>query len=100
LKILDAMAQGKAVVSTTVGCEGLEVQHGENILIADDADSIAAAVVRLFGDKELRQRLSSAARSLAERRYSWRKIGEDLEQAYQCAWTGACGGRLAAEVNR
>lgn len=100
LKILDAMAQGKAVVSTTIGCEGLDAQHEENILIADDAASIAAAVVRLFGDEGLRQRLACAARSLAERQYSWRKIGEDLERAYQCAWTGACGERVAAEVSQ
>ncbi len=90
LKILDAMAQGKAVVSTSIGCEGLEVTHGENILIADDAEDFASAVVRLFLDDDLRQRLARAGRELVERRYSWHRIGEDLEGAYQCVWSGNC----------
>ncbi len=100
LKILDAMAQGKAVVSTAIGCEGLEVTHDENILIADDAESLAAAVVHLFRDDDLRQRLARAGRELVENRYSWQKIGEDLESAYQCAWIGTCAETALAKERK
>jgi glycosyltransferase involved in cell wall biosynthesis len=88
LKILDAMAQGKAVVSTSVGCEGLDVTDGKNILIADGPERIAAAVVRLFQDEALRRQIARAGRELVERCYSWHKIGEDLQRAYQCAGVG------------
>ncbi|MCL6566457.1 MAG: glycosyltransferase family 4 protein [Acidobacteriia bacterium] len=90
LKILDAMAQGKAVVSTSLGCEGLDVTDGKNILIADDPESMAAAVVRLWSDDALRRQIVCAGRELVERRYSWHRIGEDLHCAYRCAETGLC----------
>ena len=57
LKIYEAMAAGKATVSTTIGAEGLDVHHGEDILLADDAESFAASVVDLQ-----RQRSEDASR--------------------------------------
>ncbi|HEV7703516.1 MAG TPA: glycosyltransferase family 4 protein, partial [Gemmatimonadaceae bacterium] len=71
LKILDAWAMGKAVVATSVGCEGLEAVDGQNILIRDDPASFAAAVATVLHDTGLRTALERNARITAERLYSW-----------------------------
>jgi glycosyltransferase involved in cell wall biosynthesis len=90
LKILDAWAMGKAIVSTSVGCEGLEAVDGVNILIRDTAESFADAVTRVLSDPGLRGRLGHAGRETAEQRYSWEVIsvgllGRYLELAAQAA---------------
>src|SRR5690606_19894173 len=61
LKILNAWAMGKAVVSTSIGCEGLEARDGENILIADTPEAFAAAIDRILRDDVLRKRIGAAA---------------------------------------
>ena len=78
LKILEAMALGTPVVSTSKGAEGLEVTHEENILVADQPEEFAAQVLRLLGDSDLRNRLSIKGRLLVEQRYSWQRIGKDF----------------------
>jgi glycosyltransferase involved in cell wall biosynthesis len=88
LKILDAMAMGKCVVSTTVGCEGLEVKKGENILVADAPEDFANEILRVLGDDDLRRRIAAAGRTLVEKRYSWDIIGRELTRAHQCALEG------------
>ncbi|MBI5396610.1 MAG: glycosyltransferase [Verrucomicrobia bacterium] len=80
LKILEAFAAGKAVVSTTKGCEGLAVEHGRDILIADDPARFAAEVVRVLRDAALRRRLGMAARGLVERDYDWRIVMDGFRQ--------------------
>lgn len=80
LKIFEAMATGKAVVSTTVGAEGLDVHHGEDILLADDAESFADSVVRLLRDGEARRRMERAARALAAQ-YDWEVIAARFAEA-------------------
>jgi glycosyltransferase involved in cell wall biosynthesis len=85
LKILDAMATGKPVVSTSVGCEGLRVTPGDDILIADAAADFSARIVELFESRELRSKIGAAGRRLVEREYSWERIGQQLEAAYNCA---------------
>lgn len=85
LKILDAMAMGKAIVSTSVGCEGLRVTHGENILVADRPQEFAGAIMRLLENDTLRRRVGAAGRALVERAYSWERIAARLEHAYRCA---------------
>jgi len=75
LKLLEAMAMGKAIVSTTIGAEGLPVQHGKNIVLADDPHTFARDVVTLLRENELRQEFEENARALVERDYSWRKVG-------------------------
>jgi len=82
LKILDAWAMGKAVVSTSIGCEGLEVTDGEDILIRDAPDAIADAVLQVLHDGGLRSRLERNGRRLAVERYSWDLIGGQLRAAY------------------
>jgi len=69
LKIFEAMAMGKAVVSTSVGAEGLPVKHGEHLLLADKPSDFAAAVVSLLRDEALRSKLGMAARRLVEECY-------------------------------
>lgn len=71
LKILEAFAMGKAVVTTSLGCEGLDVVPGEHLLVADEPRAFAEAVVRLLGDDRERARLGAAGRALVERAYSW-----------------------------
>jgi glycosyltransferase involved in cell wall biosynthesis len=75
LKILEAMALGTPVVSTSKGAEGLAVTSGQDILIADDPAEFATQVVRLLGDVALRERLVANARRLVERTYDWAEIG-------------------------
>lgn len=82
LKILESMALGRAVVSTTVGCEGLDVVDGEHLLIADSAPGFAAAVTRLLRDRPLRREIARNARNLVKRRYDWGMIGENLAELY------------------
>ena len=76
LKIFEAMSMGKAVVSTSVGAEGLPVQTGENILLADEPNDFASSVITLLRDSNLRRRLGTAARSLVHENYSWPKVAE------------------------
>jgi glycosyltransferase involved in cell wall biosynthesis len=78
LKIYEAMAAGKAVVSTSIGAEGLDVRHGENILLSDDADGFAESVVQLLNDKEERIRLGDNASRLAAQ-YDWAIISQRFE---------------------
>ncbi len=74
LKIYEAMATAKAVVSTTVGAEGLDVHHGRDIVLADDPPSFAQAVIKLIQDRELRRHYETAAAETAAR-YDWPAIG-------------------------
>jgi glycosyltransferase involved in cell wall biosynthesis len=82
LKILDALSMRKAIISTAVGCEGLEVAHGEHLLVADEPQAFAAQVVSVLRDRALARRLGAAGRMLVERRYEWRVIAGDLMQVY------------------
>jgi glycosyltransferase involved in cell wall biosynthesis len=81
LKIFEAMGMGKAIVSTTVGAEGLPVTDGGDILIADAPESFAGAVVRLLREDGLRRRLERAARALVVGRYDWSAVARDFEDA-------------------
>ncbi len=75
LKIFEAMAMGKPVVSTTIGAEGLPVQDQKDILLADDPQRFADAVVQLIQSPGLRAHMGLAARALVESGYSWTAIG-------------------------
>lgn len=79
LKLYESMAAGNAIVSTTIGAEGLAVTSGENLVLADGAEEFAAAVVSLLGDDGRRQSLGVAARTLVEDRYSWSAAVVDFE---------------------
>jgi polysaccharide biosynthesis protein PslH len=81
LKIFEAMSMGKAVVSTTIGAEGLPIAGGEHLLLADDPASFARAVVGLLRDSGRRSQLEAAARALVVARYDWSAVAGALEQA-------------------
>ena len=84
LKILDAMAMGKAVVSTSVGCEGLNVENGNNILIADSPSTFSNAVLDLLVKKEKRSVIERNARRTAKE-YDWELLYKIQETVYQSA---------------
>ena len=85
LKIFEAMAMGKAVVSTTIGAEGLPVTHRKDILLADDPGQFANAVVSLIRDTDARRRLEAAARRLVVDHYDWSAVASDFEAALRTA---------------
>lgn len=85
LKILESMALGTPVVSTSKGAEGLDVKHNENILIADTPSDFAICVSAVIQDRRLRERLSEAGRSLVWSRYDWNVVGEQLRTVVEQA---------------
>ena len=82
LKVLEAMALGKAIVTTRIGAEGIELEPGRDACFADDAEGFARAVVRLLEQPPEVQRLGAAARRAAELRYGWSAIGAAMLPAY------------------
>ena len=82
LKILNSWAMGKPVVSTAIGCEGLDAIDGENILIRDEPAAFAQAVVRVLNDPALGRRLGHGGRKTVERLYSWDVVGSRMIDAY------------------
>jgi glycosyltransferase involved in cell wall biosynthesis len=84
LKILEAMALGTPVISTSKGAEGLAVTHNEHLLIADDPITFAGAIQRLLNEPDLRQRLAANARRLVEQHYDWDQIGRRFVDLIDC----------------
>ena len=83
LKIFEAMSMGKAVVSTTVGAEGLPVTPGRHLVLADEPAAFARAIVELIRDGERRRRLELEARRLVVERYDWSAVATDFEDALE-----------------
>jgi glycosyltransferase involved in cell wall biosynthesis len=83
LKILEAMAAEVPVVSTTLGAEGLEVRHAENILIADTNEQLAEAIISLAEYEARRNELSAAGHALVSSHYEWSSLGAELFRAYE-----------------
>jgi len=83
LKVLEAMAMGKAVVSTTLGCEGIHAAPGGDIVLADKADDFAMQVLALLGDQARCDELGRAARTFVEHHFDWQTVTRSLEQAYE-----------------
>lgn len=74
LKVLDAMANGIPVVTTSVGAEGLSITHGDHAWIAETAPELVEGILRIKQDAELANRLSSKAFALVRDRFSWDAI--------------------------
>jgi glycosyltransferase involved in cell wall biosynthesis len=85
LKVLDAFAARRAVVSTRVGAEGIEAEDATHLLLRDDPDTFAQAVVSLLDDRAKRQELAAAARKLAETEYDWHVLAGRLERVLEAA---------------
>jgi polysaccharide biosynthesis protein PslH len=97
LKIFEAMAMSKAVVSTSVGAEGLPVKSGENILLADTPQEFADAVILLLRNPGERRRLGTAARTLVHENYSWPKVAESFASTLQEVIAGQRSRRAVSE---
>jgi len=82
IKILEAMACGKAVVTTSTGAEGIADAAEGALIVADDPALFAAAVSELLGDAKRREALGERARELVERRFSWQRVLDDLDGIY------------------
>ena len=89
LKILDAMGMGKAIVSTSIGAEGLGTEHGTELLLADATTSFAKDVITLLNDYKYRHQLSQNARKFVLSSYGWDAIGQSLSQSYDDLLAGA-----------
>jgi polysaccharide biosynthesis protein PslH len=83
IKILEALAAGKAVVSTRLGAEGLKVTHGENILLADEPAEFADCVVHLLEQPALRSELGRNGRGLVEQHYDWDAATDRLDEVFR-----------------
>jgi glycosyltransferase involved in cell wall biosynthesis len=79
LKIVEAMAMGKPIVSTSIGAEGIDVEDGRHLLIADTPAQFATAVGRVLDDRTLAARLGAEGRALVTARYSWEAAASGLE---------------------
>jgi sugar transferase (PEP-CTERM/EpsH1 system associated) len=98
LKIFEAMAAGRVVVSTTIGAEGLPTESGRHLLIADTAESMADSVVAVLRDPALRRRIEREARALVTRHYDWSVAAAQLERSLIDA--EAAGKAVAPSLHR
>ncbi|MGA9109163.1 MAG: glycosyltransferase [Smithella sp.] len=89
LKILEAMAMGKAVVSTSIGAEGIDYIDGEDILIADTVQTFAQKVLRLLSYPDEALKIGENARRLVEQKYAWEILLDKMDDAYSSAVTNA-----------
>lgn len=78
LKVVEALAMGKAMVSTSLGCEGIDVKDGQHLLIRDDPQLFAGAVIRLLQDPQQRAALGQAGRRLAIEKYDWQVVARPM----------------------
>jgi polysaccharide biosynthesis protein PslH len=83
LKVAEAMALGRAIVSTSIGCEGIDVVDGEHIFIADEAEEFARKTIQLLSDAQLRANMVSRARKLAVEKYDWGALADGLTEIYR-----------------
>lgn len=83
IKILEAMALARPVVSTTIGAEGIEASDGEHLSLADEPQAIAEAIARLLSDTGRSEQMGRAASLLVQCKYSWDSLGDELNTIYQ-----------------
>lgn len=82
LKVMEALSMRRPVVSTRIGCEGIEVEDGKSILVEDNPAEFARAVVRLFRDPVLRGDLTREGAEVVHRKYDWSVVGRRMLEAY------------------
>lgn len=92
LKILEAFAAGRPVVSTALGCEGLDVADGEHLAIADHPLAFAAAILRVLRERDVALRFVAAGRALVERRYDRAVVERDIAAIYDALGNERGGG--------
>jgi glycosyltransferase involved in cell wall biosynthesis len=82
LKILESMAVGLPMVTTSIGCEGIDVTDGEHILVADDPDTFAHKVTRLLNDQCMRQIIARKGHQMVKQNYTWEVVEQELNRIY------------------
>jgi glycosyltransferase involved in cell wall biosynthesis len=85
VKILNALAQGLPIVSTSLGCEGIAVTHGQDVLIANHPHDFAEAVLQALDKPAFAEQLGRNGRRLAEREYDFRRACLPIEAVYKTA---------------
>jgi glycosyltransferase involved in cell wall biosynthesis len=85
VKVLEAMAMERAVISTSSGCAGLGLLHGHSVWVADSPEAFAAGVATLINDPERRRQIASAAHGVAQRNFDWTAIGEKQRALFTAA---------------
>ncbi|HKW72902.1 MAG TPA: glycosyltransferase family 4 protein [Candidatus Dormibacteraeota bacterium] len=85
LKVLEALAMGKPMVASTLGCEGLAVRAGEHLAIADEPEGFARELVSLLEDRTAAEAMGARGRALVERSYGWRALTLEMEYAVESA---------------
>src|SRR5205085_6587328 len=85
VKVLEAMAMKRAVVSTTSGCAGLGLLHGHSVWVADRPEAFAAGIATLIADAERRAQIAEAAYGHAVRNFDWAAIGEKQRELFRVA---------------
>lgn len=89
VKVLDAMARGIPTVTTSVGAEGIEVESGTHLLVADDPDAMVEQIDKLLTDRDLWDRLVRNSRSLIRERYTWRQLFIQMHRSIDMALHGS-----------
>ena len=84
IKILEAWAAATAVVSTSIGAEGLEYRNEDNLMIADEASVFSEVVAGLVNNPQRRRTVAESGRKLYEQRYTWRSAFEELDRNLTC----------------
>jgi len=80
VKVFEALAFGKAVVSTSVGLQGIDLENGKNVIVADDREHFAREVAGLLGAPDRRRELGRAARATAVEKYDWTMLMDEMEK--------------------
>ncbi len=83
LKIIEALSMKKPLVTTSIGCEGIDIENKESALIADDPQEFADAVMKLFSNKELCKKLTDSGYKIVIDKYRWKSIGNHIDLAYE-----------------
>lgn len=100
LKIFEAMAMEKAIVSTTIGAEGLPVADGQELLLADSAESFASALVKVLKDKALANALGARAAATVREKFGWGGVAERFAEICQHTVSKACAQKGVALPSR
>jgi glycosyltransferase involved in cell wall biosynthesis len=96
LKIFEAFAMKKAVVSTTIGAEGLNLEDGRQIALADNPEAFASAIVAMLRDAPRREALGEQGRRMVEQRHSW----DSITRVFESYLMEASDGRVTAQAER
>ncbi len=82
-KILEAMATKTPVIGTTLAVEGIDVENGRQVLVAENAEGLASSTVRVLRDQHLGEMLAASAYELVRKEYNWQKISNELDRVYK-----------------